>query len=53
MRAINGRLPAETAKAMRDFKSGARPATVMGRIARGFSDGEIDAIAQWLGTQAR
>jgi len=51
--AINGRLPAETAKAMRDFKSGARPATVMGRNAKGFSDAEIDAIAQWLAKQAR
>jgi cytochrome c553 len=51
--AINGRPAAETAKAMRDFKSGARPATVMGRIAKGFSDPEIDAIGHWLGTQAR
>ena len=51
--AINGRPAAETAKAMRDFKSGARPATVMGRIAKGFSDGESDAIAQWLAKQAR
>lgn len=32
---------------MRAFKSGARPATVMGRIAKGFSDPEIDAIAEW------
>ena len=51
--AINGRPAAETAKAMRDFKSSVRPATVMGRIAKGFSDGEIDAIAQWLAKQAR
>jgi sulfide dehydrogenase cytochrome subunit len=51
--AINGRPAAETAKAMRDFQSGARPATVMGRIAKGFGDPEIDAIAQWLAAQAR
>ena len=51
--AINGRPAAEMAKAMRDFKSGARLATVMGRIAKGFSDTEIDAIAQWFGVQAR
>ena len=51
--AINGRPAAETARAMRDFSSGARPATVMGRIARGFSDPEIDAIAQWLAKQKR
>ena len=45
---INGHPAAETAKLMREFKSGARPATVMGRIAKGFDDAEIDAIAQWL-----
>jgi cytochrome subunit of sulfide dehydrogenase len=50
---IYGRPAGETAKAMRDFKSGARPATVMGRIAKGFSDAESDAIAQWLAKQAR
>ena len=38
---------------MREFKSGARPATVMGRIAKGFDDAEIDAIAQWLGAQGQ
>ena len=50
---IYGRPKAETARAMLDFKSGARPATVMGRIAKGFSDGEIEAIAQWIGAQTR
>ena len=33
--------------AMQDFKSGARPATVMGRIARGYGDDEISAIADF------
>jgi cytochrome c553 len=50
---INGRPAAETASLMREFKSGARPATVMGRIAKGFDDAEIDAIAQWLGAQGK
>ena len=35
--------------ALREFKNGARPSTVMGRIAKGFSDPEISAIAQWFG----
>ena len=48
---INGRPAAATASAMREFRSGARPSTVMIRIAKGFNDSEIDAIAQWLGTQ--
>ena len=50
---IGGRPAAETARLMRDFKSGARPTTVMGRIAKGFDDAEIDAIAQWLGAQGQ
>lgn len=32
---------------MQAFRSGARPATVMDRVAKGFSDEEIKAIAQW------
>ena len=48
---IAGRKSADLSAAMRDFKSGARPATVMGRIARGFSDTEIEAIAVWFSTQ--
>ena len=50
---VNGRPAAETANQMREFKSGARPATVMGRIAKGFSDPEIDAICQWLAAQPK
>ena len=48
---IAGRKSAELTTAMRDFKSGARPATVMGRIAKGFSDPEIEAISVWFSTQ--
>ncbi|HEY0940101.1 MAG TPA: hypothetical protein VGE08_08395 [Steroidobacter sp.] len=33
--------------AMQAFRSGARPGTVMDRIAKGFSDEEIKAIADW------
>lgn len=33
--------------AMQAFRSGSRPATVMDRIAKGFSDEEIEAIAAW------
>jgi cytochrome c553 len=34
---------------MQAFRTGARPATVMDRIAKGFSDEETRAIATWLG----
>src|SRR5262249_25157865 len=37
--------------AMQAFRSGQRPATVMDRIARGFSDAESAAIAAWFVTQ--
>jgi sulfide dehydrogenase cytochrome subunit len=49
---LNGRRPIEIVAAMREFKSGARPNTVMGRIAKGFSDPETEAIAAWFGAQA-
>jgi cytochrome c553 len=48
---IRGRDPAEIIAVMQEFRSGKRPATVMGRIAKGFSSDEIRAIAAWLATQ--
>ena len=38
-------------RAMQDFRSGQRAATVMDRIAKGFTDEEIQAIAAWYATQ--
>ena len=46
-----GANPAEIVAAMQGFRSGARPATVMDRIAKGFTDEEIKAIADWYGAQ--
>jgi cytochrome subunit of sulfide dehydrogenase len=37
--------------AVQEFRSGKRPATVMDRIAKGFTDDEIKAIADWYGAQ--
>lgn len=37
--------------AMIAFKSGQQPATVMDRIAKGFNDDEIRAIAAWYASQ--
>jgi sulfide dehydrogenase cytochrome subunit len=48
---ILGREPDEIVAAMLAFRSGERPSTVMGRIAKGFSDDEIRAIALWLAAQ--
>lgn len=38
---------------MRDFKSGARPATVMHRHAKGYSDAEIEKLADYFAAQKR
>ena len=48
---IRGRNPAEIVAAMEAFRSGERPSTVMGRIAKGFSGDETRAIAAWLSGQ--
>ena len=36
---------------MREYRSGAWPSSVMGRIAKGFDDAQIDAIAAWFAKQ--
>jgi len=48
---IRGRDPAKIVAAMQAFRSGERSSTVMGRIAKGFSDDETRAIAAWLAAQ--
>jgi len=42
---------AQIVTAMQDFRSGRRPATVMDRIAKGFTDEEIHAISAWYAAQ--
>jgi cytochrome c553 len=44
-----GHSPAEIEAAMLAFRAGQKPASVMDRIAKGFSDEEIKAIAAWYG----
>jgi cytochrome c553 len=48
---IAGRKAADIATAMREYRSGAWPSSVMGRIAKGFDDSQIDAIAAWFAAQ--
>ena len=49
---LAGRKSAEIVAALSAFKAGQRPATVMDRIAKGFSEDEIRAIADWYGAMA-
>ena len=46
-----GRSPADIVTAMQAFRTGGRPATIMDRIAKGFTDDETKAIAAWYGAQ--
>jgi sulfide dehydrogenase cytochrome subunit len=46
-----GRPAVEIVTAMQAFRVGQRPATVMNRIAKGFSEPEIAAIAAWYAAQ--
>jgi sulfide dehydrogenase cytochrome subunit len=48
---ITGRNADETVKLMAEFRSGAKLSTVMGRIAKGFTDDEMKPIAAWLAAQ--
>jgi cytochrome c553 len=48
---LHGRPLEEIVAAMQDFRTGQRPATVMDRIAKGFTDEETRAIASWLSQQ--
>jgi cytochrome c553 len=49
---LAGRDPAEILQLFQAYRSGERPATVMGRIAKGFTDDEVKAIADWYRTQS-
>ncbi|GGF73807.1 hypothetical protein GCM10007301_37010 [Azorhizobium oxalatiphilum] len=45
---LAGRSAGEIVSQMQAFRDGGRQATVMDRIAKGFSDDETRAIADWL-----
>lgn len=48
---LYGRDAGDIMTAMTGFRDGSLPATVMSRIAKGFSDDELRAIAAWLAAQ--
>ena len=51
MRALGGMPAPEIAAKMTAFKSGSAQATIMDRIAKGFTEEEIRAIATWYAAQ--
>lgn len=50
---LAGRARDDIQGAMTQFKDGKRPATVMHQIAKGYSDAEIAALADYFSKQAR
>jgi cytochrome c553 len=48
---IAGREARDIVRLMREYRNDARPSTVMGRIAKGFNDRQIEAIAAWFAAQ--
>jgi sulfide dehydrogenase cytochrome subunit len=48
---ITGRKAEDIVTFMREYRSGAWPSSVMGRIAKGFDDRQIQAIAAWFSAQ--
>jgi cytochrome c553 len=50
---LAARPAAEIADAMKAFKAGGRQATIMHQIAKGYSDAEIAALADYFSRQAR
>lgn len=48
---LHGRPSEEIVAAMQEYRNGRRPATVMDRVAKGFTDEETRAIASWLSQQ--
>ena len=48
---LNGQAAAQITTAMTEFRTGKRPATVMDRIAKGFTDDETKAIAAYFAAQ--
>ncbi|MBF0325465.1 c-type cytochrome [Magnetospirillum moscoviense] len=53
MPAFSGKNADELKKFLRDYKSGAREATVMDRIAKGYSVEQLDAIAAYFASRKK
>jgi cytochrome c553 len=48
---LAGKPREEIVRAMQEFKSGARPATIMNQLAKGYTDEQIEALAGWFAAQ--
>ncbi len=48
---LAGKPADDTVRKMQEFKSGARPATIMQQLAKGYTDEQIQAVAAWFAAQ--
>ncbi|MBM3582100.1 MAG: c-type cytochrome [Alphaproteobacteria bacterium] len=46
---INDKTPAQITEAMVAFRDGKKPSTIMGRIAKGYTDAQVAAVANYIG----
>jgi cytochrome subunit of sulfide dehydrogenase len=50
---LAGKPREDLVKTMQDFKAGRKPATLMHQLSKGFSDAQIEAIAQFFSQQQK
>jgi sulfide dehydrogenase cytochrome subunit len=48
---LAGKPQDEIVRKMQEFKSGARPATIMHQLAKGYTDEQIQSVAGWFAAQ--
>lgn len=48
---LAGKPREEIVHKMQEFKSGARPATIMHQLAKGYTDEQIELLASWFAAQ--
>ena len=48
---LQGRPAEDTIRSMEAFRTGARPATLMNRIVKGFTQDEVAALSVWFSKQ--
>ena len=53
MESLAGANKDEMVKKLMDFKSGAKPATIMHQLAKGYTDEQLSAIVGWFAAQKK
>ena len=48
---LDGRPKSQIVQTMKDFKSGARPATLMHQLAKGYTEQQVEQIAEYFSQQ--